>query len=138
MTRPKRTKPDANQAQIVADLRAVGCRVDILSSLPGHQISEYDAIQVRPGEHIEDALDLLVMSPCLMHLVKVEIKTDWGASFRPGQQAYFRSLDEWPPENPRGKPAIVAYSAGDVLNWFYRRCGCSKCVQVLANWKEKR
>ena len=136
--RPKHTKPDSNQAEIVADLRAVGCRVDILSSLPGHKIEMADAIQVRAGERIEDPLDLLVLSPCWMHLVKCEVKTDLNADFTPGQIAYFRSLDDWTPENTAGRPVIVAYTTGSVLNWFVRRCGCYKCREALLDWRKKK
>lgn len=136
--RPKRQiRPDANQNQIIADLREAGCRVHNVSSLPGYQIEIAEAIQIQHSDHIEDSLDLFVLSPCLIHIVQVEVKMDWDAPFTPGQQAYFRSLDEWPPENPRGKPVIVAYTAGDVLNWFMRRCGCRMCKEALLNWRKK-
>lgn len=138
MTRPKRTKPDSNQPQIIANLREVGCRVINVSSLPSYQIDIAETIQVRHSEHIEDPLDLFVLSPCWMHIVQAEVKTDLDAPFTPGQQAYFRSLDEWPPENPRGKPVIVAYHAGSVLNWFVRRCGCWMCKEALLEWRKRQ
>jgi hypothetical protein len=105
--------------------------------LPGHQVEEADAIMVRPNDHIEDALDFFALSLCWMHIVQVEVKRDFDAPWRPGQIAYFRSLDEWPPENTAGRPVIVAYTAGSVLNWFVRRCGCYKCREALLEWREK-
>jgi hypothetical protein len=97
----------------------------------------YDTYNVSEGDHIEDALDLFVLSLCYRHWVQPEVKSSLDAPFRPGQIAYFRSLGNWPPERPSDVPVIAIYNAGDVLNWFHRRCGCEQCNQALLEWREK-
>lgn len=135
--RPKRTKSDANQARIMAELRNAGCRAINVSSLPGHQMELYDVYGVREWDKIEDPLDLFIFSSCERHWLQAEVKSSIEASFRPGQIAYFRSLGRWPPEQSSDIPVIVIYDAGDALNWFFRRCGCEQCKTALLEWREK-
>jgi hypothetical protein len=97
----------------------------------------YDTYDVNEGDHIEDALDLFVLSLCYRHWVQPEVKSGIDAPFRPGQIAYFRSLGNWPPERLSDIPVIAIYNAGDVLNWFHRRCGCEQCNRALLEWEEK-
>ena len=70
MSRPKITKPDTNQAQIVEDLRNLGFDVDIVCHLPGL----YDlVVSGRKYFHNEDFLSINV--PCSL---RVEIKSEKG------------------------------------------------------------
>lgn len=93
MPRPKYTKPDANQAEIVADLAAVGHHVwDVSSILETPDIFTW-GYNARLG----------------LWLVRgVEIKTEEG-ELTPGQQAF---IDQWP------GAILVARTSNDVLADF--------------------
>ena len=92
MTRPKITKPDANQAQIVDDLRSLGFDVDIVCNLPG-------------------LYDLVVsgrkLYPCS---VRVEVKSE-KRLLSPSELRYYERQKH--PDS-----YIVARSTEDVLEWF--------------------
>ena len=97
MTRPKRTKPDGNQAEIVKDLRSLGFDVDIVCDLPGL----YDLVvsgerRTLPGQ-------------CS---VRVEVKAT-GAMLSDNELIYYE-LQRHP------ESYIVARSTEDVLEWFQR------------------
>lgn len=102
MTRPKRTRPDANQAQIVNELRHLGFDVDIICDLPG----KYDiVVSGRKYSHNKDYL--YINFPCS---VRVEIKM-------PGRTLYPRELEYYEKQQHPGS-YIVASCTEDVLEWF--------------------
>lgn len=96
--RPRHPHPDANQSQIVGQLRDLGFLVLDVSPLGG------------------DALDLFVCGPVVYdgyqrQWVQVEIKAD-GGTFTDGEAAYLKAHPsrEW--------PVIWANCLGDILAWF--------------------
>lgn len=97
--RPRHPHPDANQAQIVRDLRALGFTVHDVSPLGG------------------DALDLFVGGEVVylgrFEWLQVELKAN-GGRLTAGEAAY---LEKHP--HPIW-PVLVAYSTEDVLEWFGR------------------
>jgi len=95
--RPRRAKPDANQAQMVSDLRRFGFCCIITHTLGG------------------DALDMFVGGwNCRTRQyawVQVEVKVP-GAKLTPNEKKYIKRWSDL--------PIIVAYKAEDVLAWFGR------------------
>ena len=105
--RPKHTKKDANQAQIVAELRALGFDVDIIADLPGL----YDLV-VSGDKIVISDLNAWVYVPAS---VRVEIK-------QPGKdlsesEALYAAMQHHP------DTLIKAHSTEDVLGWFNARWG---------------
>ena len=88
MARPKRTKPDKNQKQIVRELRALGFDVDIICDLPG-------------------LYDLVVSKEVA---VRVEVKSEQG-KVNDTEKAYYEK------QRHKGS-YIIARSTGDILRWF--------------------
>jgi hypothetical protein len=102
MIRPRHPKPDANQAEIIDQLRALGFIVHDISGLGG------------------DCLDLFVMGwnreTQMWSIAQVEIKTDDGA-LTVGEEMYIDRVMEMTDDCA---PVIVARSVEDVLRWFGR------------------
>ena len=88
MARPKYTKPDKNQQEIVQELRALGFDVDIICDLPG-------------------LYDLVV---CKDVCVRVEVKSE-GRDLTADEFIYFCKQNHQ-------DSYIVAHSAQDVIDWF--------------------
>jgi len=109
-TRPKRTKPDANQPAEHAKLTDCGCVCINVHDLPGNETS--------------NPLDAFVMSPGGMW-VQVEWKTRAGAKFTPNEKEYFKSLGIWDHVQlwldpvalwrQTGLPVVVAWKAEQVV-----------------------
>jgi len=102
MTRPKKTKPDSNQAEIVEELRSLGFDVDIICDLPGL----YDLV-VSGRRHIMYGSNLISSLCCSL---RVEVKTEKGPVTDSEFVYYSRQLHK--------DSYIVARSAADVLRWF--------------------
>ena len=104
MVRPKRTKPDSNQAEIVADLRKLGYDVDIICDLPGL----YDLVVSGEKEtgyvDIDNGIEEMTCS------VRVEIKSPFG-ELNHTEVEYFSSLNH-------PSSYIVARCTEDILRWF--------------------
>jgi len=94
MTRPRHPKPDANQADIIRDLRDCGLIVHDVSSLGG------------------DCLDLFVGDPASYSWLQIEVKTDEG-KLTPRERAYIAV------HLPK-VPILIAREAEDVLRAFGR------------------
>ena len=102
MGRPKYTKADKNQAEIVADLRRLGFDVDIICDLPG----KYDLVVCgRKCMHNEDYLYIHVPA-----CVRVEVKSENG--LMNDTEIKYYELQRHP------HSYIVAYSTEDILEWF--------------------
>ena len=102
--RPKRTKPDKNQAEIVAELRELGYDVDIVCDLPGL----YDIVV--SGEAWASGLGLSdIFVSCS---VRVEIKSEKG-KLNKTEQKYYEA------QNHKGS-YIVARNVKDITDWFGR------------------
>ena len=71
MTRPKYTKPDRNQKEIVEELRQLGFDVDIVCDLPGL----YDIV-VSGERHVWHGYALIASLHCSL---RVELKSKGGA-----------------------------------------------------------
>ncbi len=98
--RPHRyTKPDANQAQIVDELRALGFDVDIVSSLPGI----YDLVV---------SGDKWIMGIVIGCAVRVEVKQE-------GKELNETEVRYWLKQKAKDS-LIKAESAECVLRWFGR------------------
>ena len=102
MTRPKKTKPDSNQAEIVEELRSLGFDVDIICDLPGL----YDLV-VSGRRHIMYGSNLISSLCCSL---RVEVKTEKGLVTDREFEYYNNQLHK--------DSYIVARSAADVLRWF--------------------
>lgn len=89
MTRPKHTKADGNQAEIVRELRYMGYDVDDVHDLPG-------------------IYDIIVCS--LGRCVRVEIKS-------PGEKLNATEI-EYHKVQRHPDTLIVAESTEDILKWF--------------------
>ena len=111
MVRPKHTKPDKNQQQIVEELRELGYDVDIIAALPGlydlvvsgkkRLITETDFGRPRGYEPYYPS------APCS---VRVEVKSE-GGELNDTEKRYC--------ERQKHIGAyIVARSTEDVLKWF--------------------
>jgi len=94
MARPKHPKPDANQADVIRELRECGLIVHDVSSLGG------------------DCLDLFVGDPASYSWIQVEVKTDEG-ELTPRERAYIAL-------HVVLVPIVVARTAEDVLMAFGR------------------
>ena len=105
MPRPKHTKPDANQAQIIHELRTMGFEVIDVSRLGG------------------DALDLFVMGfhrqRKQYEWLQVEVKTALDAPFTTGEKAYFAAHWNGSPFEKSAYPIIAATSAEEIAGWFW-------------------
>ena len=100
MGRPKRTKPDANQAEIVKELRDLGFDVDIVCNLPGL----YDLV-VSGNKWIQEFERTI---PAVS--VRVEVKSK-GSDLSDAELDYYDQQ-----QNPNSY--IVAHCTDDVLHWF--------------------
>jgi len=99
--RPKRTKPDANQGQIVEELRELGYDVDIVCDLPGlYDIVVSGTKPMEPG----------VLAYDCVCSVRVEIKSE-GGELNDTEKEYLER------QNHKGS-YIMARSTEDVLQWF--------------------
>lgn len=97
---PSGGKVDANQPQIVRELRALGFRVDIVSQLK----KMYDLVvtgQTNVRDGFRDTLTL-----------RVEVKMP-GEGLTPAEQEY------WDAE-PFPETLIIAREAEDILRWYGR------------------
>lgn len=105
MKRPRYTRKDATQAQIVAKLREAGCTVISLADLPGDPLS--------------NPLDLLVISPDFKRAVQVEVKNSIGEDFTPNERLYLKRAGVWdypgPFSPPEGHCVMAAWRADDIL-----------------------
>ena len=88
MGRPRFTKPDTNQEEIVRELRARGFDVDVVCHLPG-------------------LYDLVVSKDVA---VRVEVKSEQGELTESEKDYYDR-------QKHKGS-YIIARSVGDILRWF--------------------
>ena len=102
MTRPKHTKPDINQKEIVEELRSLGFDVDVICDLPGL----YDIV-VSGERHIMCGSKLMFSLDCSL---RVEVK-------RPGQSQTESEIQYMLNQKSRDS-YIVAFCVKDVLNWF--------------------
>ena len=100
--RPKHTKPDTNQTEIVNMLRHLGFDVDDVHNLAGL----YDIV-VCGEKHIPSARQCHHTVECC---VRVEIKSKDG-SLTETELDYMRS-------QVARDSYIVAYDVKDILNWF--------------------
>lgn len=109
MKRPKKTKADANQDQIITDLRALGFDVDDVHDLPGL----YDIVV--SGEKIIELHDMgkfEIIGGSVTCSVRVEIKTQKG-KLNKTEKAYR--------DAQRHLGSLVTIrSVDDVLEWFGR------------------
>ena len=104
MSRPHYgTKPDANQNEIIEELRARGYDVDIVSSLPGL----YDLVVSGDKYMGVEGLDRDVYLPCS---VRVEVKM-------PGKKLN-ETEKEYHAAQRHPNTLIIAESAEDILRWF--------------------
>lgn len=96
MDRPKRPRPDANEAETVAELRESGLVVIRTSPLP--------------GDEAHNPLDLFVGNPADgVPWLQVEIKPDIFAEFTTNEMAYFKMVGVWPqPFNLSWRRPVVA------------------------------
>ena len=102
MARPKVTKPDKNQKQIVEELRALGFDVDIICNLPG-------------------LYDIIVCSG--NRCVRVEVKMP-GKSLSDNEYKYYK--DQKHPGS-----YLIAYCTHDVQEWFVNQYN-GKCDGLKA------
>ena len=100
--RPKYTKSDLNQQEIVEGLRSLGFDVDDVHNLKGL----YDIV-VSGERHVPNARQCHYTIECS---VRVEIKSE-GGEFTQGELDYMRS-------QCARNSYIAAYSIKDILNWF--------------------
>ena len=105
MTRPKHTKPDSNQAEIIRDLIAMGFEVIKVSDLGG------------------DALDLFVLGfhrkRRRYEWLQVEVKPTHKSRFTDGEKAYFQKFGILEPFCESNYPVIAATSAAEIAGWFW-------------------
>ena len=104
--RPARTPKDNNQAEIVAQLRALGFTVIITADLPGDAVSH--------------PLDCFILDPAGRNWLQVEVKDQHSARFTIKEQLYLRQHEV---ELEVGVintaiPIAVVRSVYDVLDWF--------------------
>ena len=92
---PSGGKVDANQAQIVRELRAMGFRVDIVSQLK----KLYDLVVTGSGEG-------------KIRTIRVEVKM-------PGCELTVDEQEYWDAE-PFPETLIIAHETEDILRWFGR------------------
>ena len=101
MTRPKFTKPDKNQAQIVDELRSLGFDVDVICNLPGL----YDLVV--SGNKFLPEFNRTI--PAVS--VRVEVKSP-GGTMTDGEIEYYEA------QNNKNS-YILAFCTQDVLDWFH-------------------
>ena len=99
MGRPKHTKPDANQAEIVEELRSLGFDVDIVCNLPGL----YDLV-------VSGIRWYYPNGPTCS--VRVEVKREKG--WLNETEVEYHDAQNHP------ESLIVAECADDVMKWFGR------------------
>ena len=105
--RPKRTKPDKNQRQIIDELEALGFDVDRICDLPGLYdliVSGYKRVAIR-GHSDVVWVDKV---PCA---VRVEIKSEKG-KLNESEKEYW--------DAQKHDNLIIARQTSDVLKWFGR------------------
>ncbi len=90
-------KVDANQPQIVRELRAQGYKVDITSQLK----KLYDLVVTGRMFGTTD-----------VRTVRVEVKSE-GGTLTPDEAEYHRN-------DPYPETLIIAFSSEDILEWFHR------------------
>lgn len=95
--RPRYTKRDANQQEIVDDLRRLGFYVLDLADVGGHVLDLFVCGHVGSGE---------------WRWLAVEVKT-FAGRLTVNQKRFFEA---WP-----NVPAIVAQTTEDVLRWYGRQ-----------------
>jgi hypothetical protein len=100
MTRPKFTKPDLNQAQIVDELRSLGFDVDVICDLPGL----YDLVV--SGNKWVQAAQMTI--PAVS--VRVEVKSKNGTMSDAELVYYNRQKNK--------NSYILAYCTEDIVHWF--------------------
>ncbi len=105
MPRPKRTKPDKNQAGIVAELRKLGYDCDIVCDLPGL----YDIVVSGRRLMFQQGWQHRVYCECS---VRVEIKSEKG-KLNETEEKYYEA------QNHKGS-YIVARNVKDITDWFGR------------------
>jgi len=94
MKRPRHPKPDANQSDVIRDLRKCGLVVHDVSSLSG------------------DHLDFWVGDPASYSWLQVELKAE-GGRLTPRERAYIA-------QNITRVPILIARTAEDVLEALKR------------------
>lgn len=90
-------KVDANQMQIVRELRAQGYKVDITSQLK----KLYDLVVTGRMHGTTD-----------IRTVRVEVKSE-GGTLTPDEAEYHRN-------DPYPETLIIAFTSEDILEWFHR------------------
>jgi hypothetical protein len=105
MTRPKHTKPDANQNAITRDLQKMGFEV-----IPVHNLGG-------------DALDLFVLGYQRQRRrwewLQVEVKTETTSRFTKGEKEYFTAHGIDNPFTVSEFPILAATSAEEIAGWFW-------------------
>lgn len=104
MTRPKHTKPDTNQAQIMKDLRSLGFDVDDIHDLP-----DLPDMIVSGDKYPTTVVDGKGFFRCACS-VRVEVKSKQGL-ISDKQLEYYDKLKN-------KESYIIARSTQDVLDWF--------------------
>jgi hypothetical protein len=105
MPRPKHPRPDANENEVVAELRESGFVVIRTSPLPGNED--------------DNPLDLFVGKPSKgWPFIQVELKTDIYAEFTTNEIAYLKKVGLWPnPFNQTWRiPIVAATSARGIVD----------------------
>ena len=101
-SRPKYTKPDKNQAQIVEELRSLGFDVDVICDLPGL----YDLVV--SGNKWVQAAQMTIPAVSL----RVEVKSPKGIPTDAELVYYNRQKNK--------NSYIIAYNTQDILDWFLK------------------
>lgn len=99
--RPKRTKPDKNQRQIIDELEALGFDVDRVCDLPGM----FDLVV--SGDKILEGDTLFSFG--MACAVRVEVKSEKG-KLNETEQKYF--------DAQKHDNLIIARCTEDILEWF--------------------
>jgi len=109
MRRPRRTKPDGNQSQIVRDLKKLGFDVDVICDLPGLYDLVVSGEKEKTIPSLVEGVNREVYMTCS---VRVEVK-------QPGAKLTKSEEDYWD-EQKHSEALIIAESTEDVLRWFGR------------------
>jgi len=119
--RPKYPKPDANEREVIAELRESGFVVIRTSPLKGNE------------DH--NPLDLFVGKPSKgWPWIQVELKTDIYAGFTANEIAYLKKVGLWPtPFNQTWRIPIVTATSADgiitAMKKLRRSCMAQKGVE---------
>ena len=108
--RPTYPRPDGNQKQVLAELRAAGCCCIVTAKLAGNEK--------------ENPLDVLVIAPDFSRAVLVELKTGPRAGFKPHQEKFLRLAGVWESrfQARRDKCVMAAWTAGQILDSLGVKC----------------